>query len=124
MEGRVLMKAFLSGMPECRLGFNMHGEDCTFSSIVRQVDWESQRAISFIPPDSINKSEFEIMKYRMSDQVSCPFSIIPNVVESGRTRCSVRHMSSLSGPFRCAPVQSCCAQPRSAHPGQHTPSGC
>jgi AP-2 complex subunit mu-1 len=90
VEGRVLMKAFLSGMPECRLGFNMHGEDCTFNSIVRQVDWESQRAISFIPPDSSNKTEFEIMKYRMSNQVSCPFSIIPNVVESGRTHCSVR----------------------------------
>lgn len=84
------MKAFLSGMPECRLGFNMHGEDCTFSSIVRQTDWESERAISFIPPDSSNKTDFEIMKYRMSDQVTCPFSIIPNVVESGRTRCSVR----------------------------------
>eukprot|EP00892_Ulva_mutabilis_P006462 jgi/Ulvmu1/4188/UM019_0167.1 len=89
VEGRVLMKAFLSGMPECCLGFNMAGEDCTFSTIVRQSDWESRKSISFVPPDNGNKSEFEIMRYRISDQVSVPFKVIPNIVESGRTRCSV-----------------------------------
>lgn len=90
VEGRVLMKAFLSGMPECCLGFNMAGEDCTFSTIVRQHDWESKKSISFVPPDNGNKSEFEIMRYRISDQISVPFKVIPNIVESGRTRCSVR----------------------------------
>lgn len=84
------MKAFLSGMPECCLGFNMAGEDCTFSTIVRQSDWELKKSISFVPPDNGNKSEFEIMRYRISDQVSVPFKVIPNIVESGRTRCSVR----------------------------------
>jgi Adaptor complexes medium subunit family len=84
------MKAFLSGMPTCRLGLNMHGQDCTFSSVVSQAEWETAKCISFVPPDNGNKTEFEVMRYRLSDQIRPPFRLVPNIIETGRTRVSVR----------------------------------
>ena len=91
VSGRLLMKAFLSGMPTCRLGLNMHGEDCTFNSVINQREWETAKCISFVPPDNGNKTEFEVMRYRLSDRIQPPFRLVPNVQETGRTRVSVRH---------------------------------
>lgn len=90
VSGRLLMKAFLSGMPTCRLGLNMHGEDCTFNSVINQREWETAKCISFVPPDNGNKTEFEVMRYRLSDRIQPPFRMVPNVLETGRTRVSVR----------------------------------
>ena len=73
--GTVRMKSFLSGMPELKLGLNdkvlfeMTGrttrgkliemEDIKFHQCVRLNKFESERVISFIPPDG----EFELMNY-------------------------------------------------------------
>lgn len=85
--GAVKMKSHLSGMPELRLGLNDkvqiagHGkgpsesgapskkgiemEDVNFHQCVRLTKFETNHAISFVPPDG----EFELMSYRLTTQV-------------------------------------------------------
>ncbi|KAJ3140920.1 AP-1 complex subunit mu-1, partial [Irineochytrium annulatum] len=80
--GAIKMKCFLSGMPDVRLGLNdkvlfeatgrtapakgkaVEMEDIKFHQCVRLSRFESDRTISFIPPDG----EFELMSYRLSTQ--------------------------------------------------------
>merc|ERR1712023_307363 len=91
--GAILMKSFLSGMPELKLGLNdklmfeatgrstarikaVDLEDIKFHQCVRLARFENDRTISFIPPDG----EFELMSYRLSTQVR-PLIWIEAVVE-------------------------------------------
>ncbi|CAK5013565.1 unnamed protein product [Meloidogyne enterolobii] len=75
--GSIRMRVILSGMPELRLGLNdkvlfqavrkgrgkaVELEDVKFHQCVRLSHFESDRTISFIPPDG----EFELMSYRLS----------------------------------------------------------
>lgn len=81
--GAIKMKCYLTGMPEVRLGLNdkvlfeatgrqaakgksFEMEDVKFHQCVRLSKFESDRTISFIPPDG----EFELMSYRLSMEVS------------------------------------------------------
>jgi len=101
VSGRVMMKSFLSGMPECKFGlndskmlsnepakgarYNISLEDVTFHQCVRLGKYETskQKDISFIPPDG----EFELMRYRTTDNVKPPFVIMYNESHSrGRGR--------------------------------------
>ncbi|CDW78452.1 mu1 adaptin [Stylonychia lemnae] len=91
--GTVRMKSFLSGMPELKLGLNdkvlfeMTGrtsrgklielEDIKFHQCVRLNKFETERNISFIPPDG----EFELMTYRLDTQVK-PLIWVECIVES------------------------------------------
>jgi hypothetical protein len=102
------MKAFLSGMPTCRLGLNMHAEDCMFNSVVSQGEWDVSKSISFIPPDNGNKTEFEVMRYRLSEQIKPPFRVVPQVVETGRTRVNVRFPPTFLDAVAVLPVQANC----------------
>lgn len=103
--GKVMMKAFLTGMPECKFGLNdklimekegtgttavtksgkkitaVEIDDCTFHRCVRLGKFDSERTITFIPPDG----EFELMRYRVT-QASQPFRLIPSVKEESRTK--------------------------------------
>jgi AP-1 complex subunit mu len=81
--GSVKMRVYLSGMPELRLGLNdkvmfensgrgaggkgkaVEMEDIKFHQCVRLSRFETDRTISFIPPDG----EFELMSYRLNTQV-------------------------------------------------------
>lgn len=87
--GKVVMKSYLSGMPELRLGLNdrvifdhlsntgaatpaplgnkkpIEMEDVKFHQCVRLSRFESDRTISFIPPDG----EFQLMSYRLNTNV-------------------------------------------------------
>ncbi|KAI9593757.1 Mu homology domain-containing protein [Syncephalis fuscata] len=80
--GAVKMKCYLTGMPELRLGLNdkvlfessgraagkgkaIEMEDVKFHQCVRLSRFETDRTISFIPPDG----EFELMSYRLNTQV-------------------------------------------------------
>lgn len=79
--GRVHMRSFLSGMPELKLGLNdkdlfekqgktsrgklIDMEDIKFHQCVRLNKFESERCISFIPPDG----EFDLMTYRVDTHV-------------------------------------------------------
>lgn len=102
VAGKVMMKAYLSGMPECKFGINdkiimeakrsMSDEssrsgrssiaidDCQFHQCVKLSKFETEHAISFVPPDG----EFELMRYRTTKDISLPFRVIPLVAEAGR----------------------------------------
>ena len=55
--------------------------------------------IEFTPPDG----EFELVKYRVSDNVTLPFKLMPVVKELGRTRLAVHvNLRSLYGPTTVA----------------------
>lgn len=84
VDGVINMRAYLSGVPECKFGLNdrlvldkanrqrgdaigqipsvgpgaVELDDCHFHPCVRLEGFESNRTISFIPPDG----EFELMK--------------------------------------------------------------
>ncbi len=49
---------------------------------MRLGQFDQDRTISFVPPDG----EFELMKYRVTQNVNLPFKVIPVVTEVGRTR--------------------------------------
>ncbi|XP_032887656.1 AP-2 complex subunit mu isoform X2 [Amblyraja radiata] len=131
VSGRVVMKSYLSGMPECKFGMNdkiviekqgkgtsdeaakrmkigptstpsksriassgqnksgkqsIAIDDCTFHQCVRLSKFESERSISFIPPDG----EYELMRYRTTKDIILPFRVIPLVREVGRTKLEVK----------------------------------
>ncbi|KAK8811501.1 hypothetical protein WA158_003235 [Blastocystis sp. Blastoise] len=103
--GKIIMKSFLSGMPECRFGLNdkllissdskgkkkqggdkskvpgVEIDDCSFHRCVRLGKFDEDRTITFIPPDG----EFELMKYRVTDNINIPFRIMPNYTETSST---------------------------------------
>ncbi len=109
VAGKVVMKSYLSGMPECKFGINdkivvdskKSGEggegssrtkssiaidDCQFHQCVKLSKFETEHAISFIPPDG----EYELMRYRTTKDISLPFRVIPLVREVGRTKLEVK----------------------------------
>ncbi|TWW72693.1 AP-2 complex subunit mu-A [Takifugu flavidus] len=115
VSGRVVMKSYLSGMPECKFGMNdkividkqgkggasdegksdLGGgsgkqsiaiDDCTFHQCVRLSKFDLERSISFIPPDG----EYELMRYRTTKDIILPFRVIPLVREVGRTKLEVK----------------------------------
>mmetsp|Transcript_4890 Transcript_4890/g.11898 ORF Transcript_4890/g.11898 Transcript_4890/m.11898 type:complete len:416 (-) Transcript_4890:418-1665(-) len=76
--GRILVKSYLSGMPELRLGLNdkldispdagSRGgmEDVKFHQCVRLDKFETERTILFVPPDGT----FELMSYRKTMDIT------------------------------------------------------
>ncbi|KAF8337881.1 Mu homology domain-containing protein [Cantharellus anzutake] len=99
VDGQILMRAYLSGEPECKFGLNdkivleksergsagdnaVELDDCQFHQCVRLTQFDVDRTISFIPPDG----EFELMRYRSTTNVNLPLRVQPIVVEHGRSR--------------------------------------
>ncbi|KAJ2746867.1 clathrin associated protein complex medium subunit [Coemansia sp. BCRC 34301] len=107
VQGQIVMRSFLSGMPECKFGLNdklvldrdgnsggglrlgdnnssssVEIADCQFHQCVRLGRFDTDRTISFIPPDG----EFELMRYRTTENVNLPFKVLPVVREIGRAR--------------------------------------
>lgn len=118
VSGRIIMKTFLTGMPECKFGLNdqltmekevkqTHArsavvrragsgiaiEDVTFHRCVKLSQFENDRTISFVPPDG----EFELMRYRVAHNINLPFKVIPIITEHGRTR--VEYEIKIKGNF-------------------------
>lgn len=102
VTGQVQMNTKLTGMPECRFGLNdklaiekesaaprkpgVEIDDCTFHRCVRLGEFNADRKIIFIPPDG----EFELMRYRVTDNINLPFRIIPAVQEEhGKPKVSI-----------------------------------
>jgi len=110
VSGKVKLTCHLSGMPECKFGLNdkimldkqpgkagggnatrkggnssIVLDDVTFDKCVRLGKFDSDRTISFVPPDG----EFDLMKFRVTENTILPFKIIPNVREIGRTRLEI-----------------------------------
>jgi AP-2 complex subunit mu-1 len=114
VDGHIMMRAYLSGVPECKFGLNdklvidkgnkggggqgamgamaanagMEGavelDDCRFHQCVRLTEFDSTRTIAFVPPDG----EFELMKYRSTANVKLPLKVMPTVTEMGTTQVS------------------------------------
>ncbi|GAB4823488.1 hypothetical protein N2152v2_010534 [Parachlorella kessleri] len=85
VNGRVVMKAFLSGMPDVKLGLNEKIEDVTFHPCVNLGRFNAEKVVSFVPPDG----EFELMKYRCTEGINLPFKAVAMITEKGRTRMEV-----------------------------------
>eukprot|EP01114_Cavostelium_apophysatum_P006799 TRINITY_DN1827_c0_g1_i2.p1 TRINITY_DN1827_c0_g1~~TRINITY_DN1827_c0_g1_i2.p1 ORF type:complete len:414 (-),score=123.00 TRINITY_DN1827_c0_g1_i2:50-1291(-) len=106
VSGSIQIKCLLSGMPECKFGLNdkltmdkersagvskpkglgIAIDDCTFHTCVRLSKFDTDRTISFVPPDG----EFELMKYRTTENIEVPFTVTPIVKEHSRTRLEVK----------------------------------
>ncbi|KAK4538966.1 hypothetical protein RGQ29_032100 [Quercus rubra] len=106
VDGQVLMRAYLSGTPECKFGLNdklvldrrnaarnvstvdgpenpaVELDDCQFHQCVKLGKFDNDRTISFIPPDG----EFELMRYRSTTNINVPFKVHPIIEEIGKTR--------------------------------------
>ncbi|KAJ1652768.1 clathrin associated protein complex medium subunit [Dispira simplex] len=107
VSGKIIMRAYLTGTPECKFGLNdrllldqdkatnqaqrpppssssetVELADCKFHQCVRLGKFDSERTISFIPPDG----EFDLMQYRTTENVNLPFRVQPVVTEVSRTR--------------------------------------
>ncbi|KAF0934668.1 hypothetical protein E2562_026416, partial [Oryza meyeriana var. granulata] len=106
VTGKILMKCFLSGMPDLKLGLNdkiglekeaqlksrpaksgktIELDDVTFHQCVNLTRFNSEKTVSFVPPDG----EFELMKYRITEGVNLPFRVLPTIKELGRTRMEI-----------------------------------
>jgi AP-2 complex subunit mu-1 len=97
VSGSIRMKCYLSGMPDCQFGINdkvqqakardqrkkdrrepIAIDDLNFHQCVKLGRFDTERSISFIPPDG----EFELMKYRTTRDVILPFIVRPMIQES------------------------------------------
>lgn len=115
VSGQILIKAFLTGVPECKFGLNdklllekeraqakggshqgIDIDDCTFHQCVKLGKFETDRVISFIPPDG----EFQLMSYRVTENVNHPFRVKPIIHEIGRTRIEVDVKVKSMFPFK------------------------
>ncbi|KAI8892917.1 Mu homology domain-containing protein [Globomyces pollinis-pini] len=112
-SGQVIMRSYLSGMPECKFGLNdkvmietqagdrpvkttaqVELDDCQFHQCVKLGKFDAEKVINFIPPDG----EFELMKYRTTENISVPFKVraIVNEVSSNRVEFKVNVRSNYS----------------------------
>jgi AP-2 complex subunit mu-1 len=113
VNGQIVMRAYLSGTPECKFGLNdqlllaqsgadpdaignqdgrkkatraaagsVTLEDCQFHQCVKLGQFDTDRTISFVPPDG----EFELMRYRATENVNLPFKVHAIVREVGTTK--------------------------------------
>jgi len=99
VSGQILVKCQLSGMPECKFGMNdklvmssndkmrsadkgIALDDYRFHQCVRLSKFDVDREITFTPPDG----SFELMTYRITENIESPFKLLPNVKMLGRNR--------------------------------------
>jgi len=99
VSGEILVKCQLSGMPECKFGMNdklimsanerprssVKGnalDDYRFHQCVRLSKFDIDREITFIPPDE----PFQLMTYRITENIESPFKLLPSVKVLGRNR--------------------------------------
>ena len=108
--GALRFRTYLSGMPDCKLGLNdkvlleaqggvgkgkaIDLEDMKFHQCVRLARFESDRTISFIPPDG----EFDLMTYRLSTAVKPLIWVEANVQRHSRSR--IEYMIKARSQFK------------------------
>jgi AP-2 complex subunit mu-1 len=61
-------------------------DDCQFHQCVKLTKFDTEHAISFIPPDG----EYELMRYRTTKDIQLPFRVIPLVREISRNKMEVK----------------------------------
>ena len=72
----------LTQLPLACSGKSIELDDVTFHQCVNLSRFASDKTVSFVPPDG----EFELMKYRVTDDVILPFKVMPVIREVGRSR--------------------------------------
>ena len=97
INGSVIMKNFLSGMPMVTVGLNdkivlqnlgkdttnsIEMDDLKFHQCVNKKKFENERIIEFIPPDG----EFELMSYRLDIQIKPLISVKITINTISETR--------------------------------------
>ncbi|KAH0659296.1 hypothetical protein KY289_028044 [Solanum tuberosum] len=98
VNGALKMRAYLSGMPECKLGLNdkvlleaqgrptkgksIDLDDINMLKASLLIKFENDRTISFIPPDG----SFDLMTYRLSTQVKPLIWVEAQVERHSRSR--------------------------------------
>ena len=97
INGSVIMKNFLSGMPMVTVGLNdkivlqnlgkdttnsIEMDDLKFHQCVNKKKFENERIIEFIPPDG----EFELMSYRLDMQIKPLISVKITINNISETR--------------------------------------
>ena len=97
INGSVIMKSFLSGMPQVTVGLNdkvvlqslgkdttnsLEMEDLKFHQCVNKKKYENDRTIEFIPPDG----EFELMSYRLDMNIKPLISCKVEIKNHSETR--------------------------------------
>lgn len=98
IDGSLVMKCFLAGNPEIRLGLNEdivvgrgrsatgYGriviDDINFHECCQIQNFARDKSLVFSPPDG----EFTVFNYRISEDVRLPFKIFPFVEEVSSTR--------------------------------------
>ena len=104
VTGSVMMNTKLTGMPECKFGLNdklvvdkdrqpdgyktakaVSIDDCTFHRSVSLGRFDADRTITFTPPDG----EFELMKYRVTENINLPFRILAAIQEDSTTTVTI-----------------------------------
>merc|ERR1719210_2742698 len=60
-------------------------DDYRFHQCVRLSKFDTNREITFIPPDGT----FELMTYRITENIDSPFKLMPNVKVLGRNRLEI-----------------------------------
>jgi len=90
IDGTIQMKSYLAGNPELKLALNeelvvgkgsagsggygaVELDDCNFHECVKLGAFESQRVLTFVPPDG----EFVVMNYRITSDFRTPFRMFP-----------------------------------------------
>ena len=68
-----------------RPGSGIEIDDVSFHQCVKLGKFDMDRTISFVPPDG----EFQLMSYRITENVNLPFRVLPVVKELGRTRLEI-----------------------------------
>ncbi|KAI5958175.1 APM4 [Candida theae] len=114
IDGAIKMKTHLSGMPQCRFGFNQNTvllsnydvtsdaregavalEDTKFHQCVELGAFDNDGSIQFVPPDG----EFQLMSYNCNRNIILPFKVYPQVQEVGRNRLMYKiRMKSFQAP--------------------------
>lgn len=98
IQGLLKMRCYLSGVPDLKLGLNdkllfegtgkktkgktVELEDIKFHQCVKLNRFESDRTISFVPPDG----DFDLMNYRLTTSVKPLIHVTVDVVRHGTSR--------------------------------------
>ena len=97
INGKVIMKSYLSGMPHVTVGLNdkivlqnlgkdttnsIEVDDLKFHQCVNKKKYENERIIEFIPPDG----EFELMSYRLDMSIKSLISCKIEIKNHSETR--------------------------------------
>lgn len=90
IDGAVIMKAHLSGMPVCRFGFSdetsaesildsISLQDLKFHKCVELNKYDTDQVIRFVPPDGT----FQLMLYHIPTSANLPFRVNSTVRDDG-----------------------------------------